>query len=287
MRNDGGVPPAPGGHDPYQWRSSVALARGWYLSLALASLLLSLSTATTGAGYAVVFGGIALYFLVRAVRIRSPPAIPPGMAETDLSDRGGMPLAVIAVAGMLLATSGASFVLDVSAVNPPGDGVCDNDRSPATVTVPASSSGGTGETVREFCDGHAAFFLVLSPLAAHGMAGRDDIGAAPPDGPLALVALASAGLWAAFAGSMLLASVDAWHRRARWDPLFVVCGLRCGGVSLATAIVATLLFVLASAVWAADLGVPPNGWPLYLAAMAVFIVFLATFFRRRGTADSR
>jgi hypothetical protein len=51
--------------------------------------------------------------------------------------------------------------------------------------------------------------------------------------------------------------------------------------------VATLLFVLASAGWAADLGVPPNGWPLYLAAMAIFIVFLATFFRRRGTADSR
>ena len=158
------------GADPRTFAARAV--RGWYLCLLALSALLALLMGALGeAGFFVLFGVTALYFFRRYRRVRTvrAPGLP-GAEDGTRPEKGGMPLAAIAVASILLAGSAASFYTTASAVNSPDDGICDYDHSPASAQNQRTARNGSVIPAQEFCDDHIGYFLVLHPLQSYGLA---------------------------------------------------------------------------------------------------------------------
>lgn len=276
---------------------ALAASRAWYILLLVLSALLALYTATLdGLAWSVLFGGAALYFLVRYLGVRrAPPPASPGV-EDGAHERGGMPLAVIAVAAILLAGSAASLFMDASTGNPPGNGICDFDRSAAVVVYETGDRGGTVQPAVEFCADHVGYFLMIHPLQSIDMTLASDLEVEFLDRHLAWWSQVFAGLWIAFISLMIMASLDLGSRATRWDPPFAVCGLRRGGIAMITGFAGTIAFIVVSVVLmvhldaaaadpgtvAAALAAGGTALPFYLATVFVVMAFLASFFGRRG-----
>lgn len=286
---------APGTRPP-----AAAAARAWYVSLALLAGLLAVLVGASGEySLALALGGAAVYFLARYRGARGARATGASSAEDgEPGERGGMPLVAIAVASILMAGYAGSFYAEASAINPPTDGVCDFDHRPASALYQRTGANGSVVQTHEFCDDHILSFLVLHPLQSYGLASRPALEVTFMDWPPAWWARVFAGLWAAFISLMVLASLDVGSRATRWDPVFVLCSLRTGMISMATGFLATVVFMAAavglvpslsdpapgSARLAALLGGARSDWLLYLAMMGVVIAFLASFFGQRGRA---
>jgi hypothetical protein len=277
--------------------SAVSTARAGYALLAFAAGACALFTGTLGRpAYPVLFAGISLYFLKQGARRRRSPEPGAAVAADAMQDRerGGFPLVVIAVAGMLLGVSAASFAMTALASNPPDNGVCDYDRAPAVAVDGTTAANGSAVPRREFCDAHTGYFMLANPFDPV------DLGATTPAAVTFLGRPASSwvpvfsALWAVFALLMVAASVNPATPAAGREPVLVICGLVRGALALVTALAATLLFVLVAADPAARLDavtLPPGspaalpgstGPVLYAVMMVVVVAFLAAFFRRRG-----
>lgn len=272
----------------------MRVVKGWYLlMLALAALLTLLMGALGEGFFFVLFGAIALYFLRRYRHQRQVQSA--GLQAADDGERpekGGMPLAAIAIAGILLAASATSFMTTARTVNHPDDGICDYDHRPAFAVHQRTVANGSVIQTREYCGDHTGYFLVLHPLQSQGLASVDGsdvtiMGLSPGWWGEIL-----AGMWVLFISLMVLASVNV---AMTIDPVFIVCGMRRGILSLATGFLATILFIVAAVglmVGFSDPAAHPRitgmlavtglGLPLYLTAMLVIIAFLSAFFRQRG-----
>lgn len=274
--------------------------RAWYLFLVILSGLLALFVGSLGEyGLFVLFGVSALYFVRRYRHLRKARAAPaPGVEVVDLSEKGGMPLAAIAVASILLAGSAASFYTNASAVNPPNDGICDYDSHVASALYQRTTRDGSVLEAHEFCDDHILYFLVLHPLQSYGLASQAGPDIAFMGLPPAWWAQIFSGLWIAFISLMVLASINIGSRATAWDPVFVVCSMGRGIVAMATGFVATILFMVVSVDlvgrYSGSMASPDRFASLleamgmhvllYLATMLIIIAFLAAFFRQRGGA---
>ena len=166
----------------------------------------------------------------------------PGAEDMKRPEKGGMPLAAIAIASILLAGSAASFYTTASAVNSPDDGICDYDHRPASALYQRTARTGSVIQAQEFCDDHIGYFLVLHPLQSYGLASEGS------DITFMRLSLGwwveiFAGLWVLFISLMVLASVNVG---ATWDPVFVVCSMPRGVLAMATGFVATILFMAAA-----------------------------------------
>lgn len=274
---------------------AAGAVRGWYLCLLVLSALLALLMGALGeAGLFVLFGVTSLYFFRRYRQARRGRATElPGAEEMARPERGGMPLAAIAVASILLAGSAASFYTTASAINSADDGICDYDHRPASALYQRTARNGSAVQTQEFCDDHIGYFLVLHPLQFNEMV---------PEGPgITFMGISPggwveifAGLWALFISLMVLASVNLG---SGWDPVFIVCSLPRGVLAMATGFMATILFMAAAVGLMVEFSDPAAyprltellggaglNLPLYLATMLVIIAFLAAFFRQRGGA---
>jgi hypothetical protein len=212
-------------------------------------------------------------------------------------ERGGFPLIVIALTGMLLAVSAASFAMTAAASNPPGNGVCDFDRAPAVAVDETAASNGTAVPQREFCDDHTGYFMLANPFDADGLRATTAAGVTYLGRPASSWVPLFSALWAVFALLMVAASVNPGSlTTGRREPVLVICGLARGLLAMATVFAATLLFLLVAANLASRLaGVALRAgspaalaastgllWALYAVMMVVVAAFLAAFFRRRG-----
>ena len=274
---------------------AVMAVKAWYLCVLVLSALIALLMGVLGeAGFFVLFGVIALYLFRRYRHVRRVHASGlPGAEAGERPEKGGMPLAAIAVASILLAGSAASFSTTASAIHAPDDGICDYDHRPASALFQQVGRNGSVVQTLEFCDEHIGYFLILHPLQSDGLAS---------EGPditfmglsLGWWAAIFAGLWVLYISLMVLASVNV---ATPWGPAFVVCSMTRGILAMATGFIATILFMAAAVglmVGFSDptsypglaglLGEAAMGLPLYFATMVVIIAFLAAFFRQRGGA---
>lgn len=279
--------------------SAVPTARAAYALLAAAAGASSLLMGALGQpAYLVLFAGISLYFVKRVAWPRRARA---GAATvTDAMkdrERGGFPLIVIALTGMLLAVSAASFGMTVAASNPPVNGVCDYDRAPAVAVDETAAANGSAVPRREFCDDHTGYFMLANPFDPGGLRATTAAGVTYLDRPASSWVPLFSALWAVFGLLMVAASINTGSlTTGRREPVLVICGLARGLLAMATVFAATLLFILVAADLAsrlAGLALRPGSaavlagstwllWLLYAAMMVVVAAFLASFFRRRG-----
>ena len=223
---------------------AVMSVKAWYLCVLVLSALITLLMGVLGeAGFFVLFGVIALYLFRRYRHVRKVRAAGlPGAEAGERPEKGGMPLAAIAVASILLAGSAASFHTTSSAINAPVDGICDYDHRPASALYQQTGRNGSVLRTLEFCDEHIGYFLVLHPLQSDGLASEGPeitfIGLS-----LGWWAVIFAGLWVLFISLMVLASVNI---ATTWDPVFVVCSMTRGILAMITGFIATILFMAAA-----------------------------------------
>lgn len=279
--------------------SAVSTAKAAYALLAGIAGACSLLMGALGQpAYLVLFAGISLYLLKQVARRRKAREPGRGIAADPMQDRerGGFPLVVIAVTGMLLAVPAASFAMTAVASNPAGNGVCDYDRAPAVAVDETAAAAGTAVPRREFCDDHTGYFMLANPLDPDGLRATTATGVTYLDRPASSWVPLFSALWAVFALAMVAASLNPGALAAGREQVLIICGFARGALALATALAATMLFVLVAAGLAGRLAGAAlrPGSPaamldsagfvpvLYTIMMVVVVAFLALFFRRRG-----